>query len=221
MGFFVCNPKYYKGINCISYQHFKIILLGNKANSICFEFCALCRVCVCFYVVFYFLGIFLKILFFLVLVLVEIFLIWPLGVMHNLASMLLIDMPIYIINNFAGKELFVENEPSYKKIKSKQIEENDRVANELLLERLEFYANKNFKEYSFKEKIFYWILFFFGIFLGILGIFIIVYSISVASWLYAFMGYYLTLIGNEMKEPALRAKRQKEDLILNQEFNLI
>lgn len=176
---------------------------------------------VALYVVFYFLGIFLKILFFLVSVLVEIFLIWPLGVMHNLASMLLIDMPIYIINNFAGKELFVENEPSYKKIKSKQIEENDRVANELLLERLEFYANKNFKEYSFKEKIFYWILFFFGIFLGILGIFIIVYSISVASWLYAFMGYYLTLIGNEMKEPALRAKRQKEDLILNQEFNLI
>ena len=43
--------------------------------------------------------------------------------------MLLIDMPIYIINNFAGKELFVENEQEellIKNIKSKQIEENDR-----------------------------------------------------------------------------------------------
>lgn len=172
------------------------------------------------YVVFYFLGIFLKILFFLVLVLVEVFLIWPLNIIYNLASMFLIDMPIYIINNFAGKELFVENEPSYRKIKSKQIEENDKVAHELLLERLEFYADKNFKEYNLKEKFFYWVLFFAGFLVGILGIFIIFFSVSEASWLYAFIGFYLTLIGNEMKEPILRAKRQKEDLLLNQEFNI-
>ena len=146
--------------------------------------------------------------------------IWPFNIVKNLLSIALIDIPIQIINNIAGRELLIENEPSYKKISAKQLHENDEVAHELLLERLEFYANKDLKEYNSKEKFFYWILFFTGFIVGIFGISIMVFSISVGSWLYAFIGTYLTLIGNEMKEPILRIKRQKEDLMLNQEFNI-
>lgn len=178
---------------------------------------------IAYWILFIFLwvaNIFFRIFVIIFIILFTVLVIWPFNIVKNLLSIALIDIPIQIINNIAGRELLIENEPSYKKISAKQLHENDEVAYELLLERLEFYDDKNLKEYNSKEKFFYWILFFAGFLVSTLGIFIIAFSVSVASWLYGLIGIYLTLIGNEMKEPVLRVRRQKEDLKLNQEFNI-
>lgn len=171
-------------------------------------------------VVLYILGIFLKILFYIFAVFVQVFLIWPLNIIYNLLSIILIDVPIYIINNLAGRELIIENEPSYKKIKASKIKENDDESVSLLMERLEFYDRIGLVSVSLKRRVLYWLLFLLGFIIGLSGIFTLIYSATLSLWGWAFFGFYMYLLGNQMKEPIIRLMRQKQDLELNDLYNI-